>query len=44
MQGGNGQNNGMDPMTPIVPIDKKMTDIAGREAKPRSKLGLWLWP
>jgi hypothetical protein len=36
--GGNGQNNGMVPMTPVVPIDKKMKEIAGREAKPPLKI------
>jgi len=30
---GNGQNNGMDPMTPTVPTDKKMIASTGLDAK-----------
>jgi hypothetical protein len=30
---GSGQNNGMDPMTPSVPTDKKMIANTGFEAK-----------
>ena len=35
---GNGQNNGMDPITPRVPMDKKIIARTGCEAKTPLKI------